>query len=152
MVSFGPLHYGKEELRDMEAHKRQYLKDFLARSPRIKLEDCIGVLKDLEDKALDCYAQTISLNSNDFIKLMLLDACFIIELFLKWRKRNSLGNSIDELIYNKFRMKYWMRFDLLLLENQLPFFVIEKLYDLYLSNSSDGDNVSLLVLTIEYFS
>lgn len=38
-------------------------------------------MKELEEKARAYYEGTITLSSNEFIELMVLDGCFILELF-----------------------------------------------------------------------
>ncbi|KAJ4753780.1 hypothetical protein LUZ62_088185 [Rhynchospora pubera] len=56
--------------------------------------------------------------------MMLLDGCFVLEYFLKWREGNS--NSIFEVGWNSA----FILSDLLLLKNQIPFFIVEKLYEI----------------------
>ncbi|XP_062176092.1 UPF0481 protein At3g47200-like [Alnus glutinosa] len=107
LISIGPFHNNREELRDMEIHKERYFRDFLDRTKKSQ-EDLRKIIEDNEKDIRLCYSEACRLNSRDFVKMILLDAIFIIELFLK------LANGIYH--------------DLLLLENQLPFFVLEKLY------------------------
>ncbi|KAF9688696.1 hypothetical protein SADUNF_Sadunf01G0015000 [Salix dunnii] len=40
IVSIGPIHHGKEELREMEVHKKLYLQEFLERG-KASVEKCI---------------------------------------------------------------------------------------------------------------
>ncbi|TKY46093.1 UPF0481 protein [Spatholobus suberectus] len=134
IVSIGPFHHkvadvDKEDniLMSMEKVKPRYLKGFLARTMH-RMRDLVDKLKDLEPKIRSYYAEDITYDSNDFIKMILVDACFIIEHFLRchryqyWEKKDPL------------MQKPWMILDitrdLILLENQLPFFVLEALYDL----------------------
>ena len=63
VVSIGPLHHGREELKAMEEYKRRYLKDFLAWS-ELSLEDLIGVTEMEETRPRNCYAEAIELNSD----------------------------------------------------------------------------------------
>ncbi|TKY46087.1 UPF0481 protein [Spatholobus suberectus] len=134
IVSIGPFHHkvadvDKEDniLMSMEKVKPRYLKGFLARTMH-RMGDLVNKLKGLEPKIRSYYAEDIMYNRDDFIKMILVDACFIIEHFLRchryeyWEKKDPL------------MQKPWMILDitrdLILLENQLPFFVLEALYDL----------------------
>nr|POE96366.1 upf0481 protein [Quercus suber] len=100
----------------------------------------------MEESICGCYEETINLNSDTFVKMILVDASFILELFFK---RYSRSWTSDDPIFEKTRA-HAVRLDLLLLENQLPFFVIEKLHDLAFPSPSDYDD--LLELSFHYFS
>ncbi|KAJ3696980.1 hypothetical protein LUZ61_000685 [Rhynchospora tenuis] len=57
--------------------------------------------------------------------MMLLDGCFIIEFLMKW-----YSGVPDDAIFNVGWVLPIIRNDFLLLENQIPFFVIQKLFNL----------------------
>uniref|UniRef100_A0A6N2LQG9 Uncharacterized protein n=1 Tax=Salix viminalis TaxID=40686 RepID=A0A6N2LQG9_SALVM len=57
VVSIGPLHYGKEELKEMEEHKRLYLREFLDLS-QVSVSDFIAAIADRETRLRNCYAET----------------------------------------------------------------------------------------------
>ena len=103
----------------MEECKWRYLKDFLAWS-ELSLEDLIGVAEMEETRLRNCYAEAIELSSDVFVKMMLLDAAFIIMIILK----NSFLDfqSSNDRIFSRPWMIHDIRFDMILLENQLPFF------------------------------
>ncbi|PNT46667.2 hypothetical protein POPTR_003G206901v4 [Populus trichocarpa] len=63
----------------MQEHKILYLKDFLEWS-EASMEELIKVVEERETRLRNCYAETIDLGSEDFVKMMLLDASFIIVL------------------------------------------------------------------------
>ena len=66
--------------------------------------------------------------------MILLDAIFILELFIR---KTSISQISDDPNVVDPRSTAVKAVDLLLLENQLPFFVIEKLYDLAIPPPSD---------------
>jgi hypothetical protein len=147
ILSIGPFHHGNEKLQNMEKHKLRYLKEFMERANK-NLEDLLPVIEDLEESVRQCYAETISLNMYDFLKMILVDASFIVELFYRnWR------GAIAWTSYDKILLKPWlaatMQRDLMLLENQFPFFIIKKLFDL--TFASQGDLPFFTKLTFEYF-
>ncbi|PNT08851.1 hypothetical protein POPTR_012G012000v4 [Populus trichocarpa] len=104
--------------------------------------------KDREVEILDCSEDDSSKRCEDqkvFWKMILWDAVFIFELFLKNREfkedKKSQGKEDTEKYQEKYQEKYkydyiiakpWLRSavqrDLILLENQLPFFILQVLY------------------------
>ncbi|XP_030939994.1 UPF0481 protein At3g47200-like [Quercus lobata] len=144
VVSIGPFHHKNERLKAMEEHKERYFRSFLQRSKK-KLEDLVGVIRDMEESIRGCYEETIDLNSDRFVKMILLDAIFIIELFI----RKILISQISDDPNVVDPRSTFLKVDLLLLENQLPFFVIEKLYDLAIPSPSD---YGFRELSIDYFT
>lgn len=158
VVSIGPFHLGKLGFQAMEKQKLQYLQS-LRRRVNLKFEDCVTILRAEEKKARNCYAETIELSSDEFIKVLLVDGCFILELLLRsyYRTlaagaRSHPGNLIDEgdLILSNPYMISDVILDMILLENQLPFFVLSLLYD-FVSHHSLGPLPSILNLVHEFF-
>ncbi|KAJ4812025.1 hypothetical protein LUZ62_024591 [Rhynchospora pubera] len=79
IVSIGPYHRGKESLQAMEEHKWSILRDFLARNKNVSFEVYFREMRLLEAQARQCYSETVSLGSNDFVMMLLLDGSFILE-------------------------------------------------------------------------
>jgi hypothetical protein len=132
LVSIGPFHHSKVELRDMKKHKHRYFKHFLNRTQKSP-NDLLKIIKDNEIKIRHCYSEDCGLKSHGFVETILLDAIFIIELFLKTSKKEP------DYILSKPWLVNYLLYDLILLENQLPFFVLEKLYK-FAFNDSSGCN------------
>uniref|UniRef100_A0A5B7B9U0 Uncharacterized protein n=1 Tax=Davidia involucrata TaxID=16924 RepID=A0A5B7B9U0_DAVIN len=128
LVSIGPLHHGRIHLQAMEDYKLRCLHGFLNRFV-VVLDDVIKVATELERSVRQHYQSITETESSCgvFTEMILLDGIFIVDLFLKnyfpeMRDRN------DKIYTNQ-----WMRKDLLhdmmLLENQLPSIVPEKLLE-----------------------
>ncbi|XP_054807858.1 UPF0481 protein At3g47200-like [Prosopis cineraria] len=153
-ISIGPLHHNNENLKHMELHKLRLLKDFLSRS-KASLFDCVQLLKKKELQLRNCYADPIEFDSDKFIEIILVDAAFILELLF----RNNISDLQDQCYYDHFFCGPWkLRFiktDMLLLENQVPFFVIEDLLSLVRLRSDipikDDVRRSAIKLTYEFF-
>ncbi|XP_044483849.1 UPF0481 protein At3g47200-like [Mangifera indica] len=147
-VSIGPLHHGRKELEIMEKQKLRYLGEFI-RHIRFDFDHAVWIIKDMEDSI--CYAETIPLDSNEFVKMILTDAAFIIIHFVKCK---SISNQQDEFLYRNSCLLSSICRDLMLLENQLPLFVLEKLYQYYLYVSQGLDPAavsSFQELTCNFF-
>jgi len=88
LVSIGPFHHNLIELRGMEMQKLRYFKDFLYRTR--KSQECLlKIIQNNEVRIRHCYSEDCKLSSTDFVKMILLDAIFIIELFLKVRDKKK---------------------------------------------------------------
>ncbi|XP_014522987.1 UPF0481 protein At3g47200-like isoform X2 [Vigna radiata var. radiata] len=141
IFTIGPYHHNS--LETTKKLKLKYLKGFLNRT-QLPMRVFVEKIKEMEERNIirNCYADTIECNDN-FLKMILVDACFIIELFLR-SDRKSEWKEKDPLI-QKPRMLGFIELDLLLLENQLPFCVLEQLYKL------TGMNEKFLDITLNYF-
>jgi Plant protein of unknown function len=120
LVAIGPYHHGKESLQTMEEHKWFALRDFLARNENVDLEVYCQAMRSLEAQARQCYSETANLKSEDFVRMLVLDGCFILEWFLKNLDEDdafcAVGWAEGELLT-----------DMVMLENQIPLFVIHRL-------------------------
>ncbi|KAM5552867.1 UPF0481 protein [Rosa sericea] len=133
-LSIGPFHHGNPKLRDMEAHKNKYYELFCRRSS--KSEDELGsFMTDHRETILNCYAGTFKCEI-DFLNLILVDACFIIELFLSNSEQEQ--HNANYYILRSPWLRKTVERDLILLENQLPYFLLQKLYDFAIPTFSNG--------------
>ena len=127
VISIGPFHYNSTRLQPKKNHKVRYFKSLMHRAkPEIHLKTLVSSIKLMEGSIRRCYSETIQLSSNDFVKMILVDAGFILELFFREFERKC-GESDDPLLVEGWMLSTVWR-DLVLFENQLPFFVIEKLF------------------------
>ena len=158
VISIGPYHHNKEEFQTTERHKVTYLRHFMRRCER-NLDDLVCTIRKLEDSIKFCYVESVQLKSNDFVEMILFDVIFILELFLKSQQREqatddprNVGNCLNSLD-DPMNVENWLYtlvvHELLLLENQVPFFVIEQLYLLALPSLSKS--LSLIQLTFNFF-
>ncbi|KAM4126176.1 hypothetical protein ACB094_01G368200 [Castanea mollissima] len=136
VISIGPIHHDKTRFQTMEKHKARYFESF-------NLENC---MREMEDSIQRCYLETVHLKSDDFLKLIKLDASFILELFFRFYEERWEND--DPMIVEAWLLDV-ARPELFLLENQLPFFVIEKLYQLTIPN--DSNFPSLIQLAFFFF-
>ncbi|KAL7164294.1 hypothetical protein ACSBR2_040248 [Camellia fascicularis] len=107
MVFIGPLHHGEKHLKGMEKQKMRCLKSFLA-CETINLEDCVKMIKNWEKRIRNCYAESIKLSSDEFVKMILLDSSFIIvamvESYLDYLLRSDLltfSAAIQKFVYHQ---------------------------------------------------
>ncbi|BFG30943.1 hypothetical protein CerSpe_172170 [Prunus speciosa] len=151
IVSIGPFHHGNKKFQQFEDVKRWYLQCLLSSSKDVSLESLIKVIMELAKSARDCYiADQLDgdLDQKHFVEMMILDGCFLLELFRK-TLFCELQNKNDP-VFNMSCMQTYLYHDLLLLENQLPWSVLECLYNLT-ANSPRQGGTSLTSLVLNFF-
>ncbi|KAK2650751.1 hypothetical protein Ddye_018240 [Dipteronia dyeriana] len=121
LISIGPLHYAREELMGMENQKKRYWSKFGERVNAQKLEELETYIKNQEKHIRDHYSVASKLGSSEYVAMILHDAVFIIELFLR-----KYRNTDDFLL--KRPLIITIMSDLQLLENQLPYSVLDDLF------------------------
>ncbi|KAK6927520.1 Protein of unknown function DUF247, plant [Dillenia turbinata] len=133
----------------MEKHKFRYLESFLERE-KLDLEDLVNTTEEWEEEIRACYAENIELSSNDFVQMILVDGVFIIELFLRNYYSDFQEDSDRILTFNPGFLNA-MTHDLILLENQLPFFVLERIFDSAFRLISQDNFPTMLDLAFDFF-
>ncbi|KAL7106060.1 hypothetical protein ACP275_07G087400 [Erythranthe tilingii] len=128
VIAIGPYHRGKDNLQMMEDHKLCYLRLILERKDINNIETYVSAIEPLEEEARKCYAEPITLNSPEFLEMLILDGCFIIDLVRKCNRPHMRENN-DPIFHMDWIINSLQR-DLILFENQVPFFILCKLFDL----------------------
>ncbi|KAM3685476.1 hypothetical protein ACB094_11G122700 [Castanea mollissima] len=147
LISIGPFHHGKEELKDMEKQKLTYYIEFLQRTatnPR----DIASIIAEKQQKIIYCYDGGLEISSQNILKIVLLDSIFIIEYFVRATAGGENGNNHMERTVSKPWLKGHITLDLILLENQIPFFILHKLYKKFFRRNCED---SFFKLACEYF-
>ncbi|PQQ09248.1 UPF0481 protein [Prunus yedoensis var. nudiflora] len=135
----------------MEAVKQWYLDNLLTRM-EISSQEFIQHINDetengiteFEKRARSFYAEPLAhLKEKEFMEIMILDGCFVIQLL--WKIVNGKKDD-DDPILNMDCMFQYVCHDLLLLENQLPWFVLSALYKVTLGKRYGGPPFSELLL------
>lgn len=122
LVSLGPYHHGKPELLRAEQFKYLCL-DWCAKGSEISKERFYKCILDKINEIRGCYAEVSVVSKYDDVALalmMLLDACFI-QSFMETRIGET-GNSQWRSFLGLSVFSFTSR-DLMVLENQIPFFV-----------------------------
>ncbi|KAI9073473.1 hypothetical protein K1719_044568 [Acacia pycnantha] len=150
----------------MKEQKRRYLKLFWSRVEN-KTEEMDKFKKFLEDQEKNirkCYAENLcdNFNREKLVEMMLLDSVFIMELFLRIQRQKSDEEEIknnnekeqtcsDDIILKQSWLNKSIQRDLLLLENQIPLFILEKLYKNFVPNSTKEKHATFIKLARDYF-
>uniref|UniRef100_A0A803MI06 Uncharacterized protein n=1 Tax=Chenopodium quinoa TaxID=63459 RepID=A0A803MI06_CHEQI len=175
-VAVGPYHHRSHKYTIMEEHKMVYTKALICRRRaannnaqvnKEEIDEYVKEVERLETKSRLNYAEKIEFSKEEFVKMLLIDGCFIVEFLC--RKIKILAKFEDEamknydqmykfinMTYNEVNLKndfilkstrtaFEVRRDLTLLENQLPYFVLEKLFDFTFSSKPNRPNFKAIV-------
>ncbi|KAL3719665.1 hypothetical protein ACJRO7_004617 [Eucalyptus globulus] len=166
VVSFGPYHHGKDCLHPMEEHKRRALRHFLKRSGK-PLECFFKSLREVAQVLEESYEE---LDPNwkvgssgdaacQFLKLLITDGCFMLEILragpqqVTQAEQEKDDYADDDPIFSKhgkLHVMPYIRRDMLMLENQLPMLVLDRL----VAVESDGKKGDQFIndLILKFFS
>jgi hypothetical protein len=145
LVSLGPYHHGQRRLRQMDRHKWRALHHVLERTSE-DVELYLQAVRELEERARGCYEGSITLSSSEFVQMMVLDGCFVIELLQGAAKGfENLGYSSDDPVFAKRGSIHSIQRDMIMLENQLPLFILDRLLGLQLGDPDQEGEVAKLI-------
>ncbi|CAL5442038.1 unnamed protein product [Camellia sinensis] len=152
LVSIGPCHHKQHEGQEIEKHKKHLLQLVLSRKNKSldDLEKGDMIVKLLDD-AKTCFDKPIleGFDNKQLLEMLLLDACFILELLHNsahgWKESEENKNPLYVLYQRGFIP--FIRRDLLMLENQLPFEVLSKIYSVFWDSKQE-----IVELVLDFFN
>ncbi|KAL4586826.1 hypothetical protein LXL04_011470 [Taraxacum kok-saghyz] len=124
VVAIGPLHKHDEHLQGFEVQKTTYLHNMLRRLrcvPDQTLRKCAEKVICSIERIKGCYPRSTTYDDFELCKMMVIDGCFILEFL--WTLKVSLTYWVNLLTTPSIML------DLLLIENQIPFFVLEFMFE-----------------------
>ncbi|XP_042518667.1 UPF0481 protein At3g47200-like [Macadamia integrifolia] len=152
VVSLGPYHHKRNEsLRDMEEHKLRSLNRILKRTSQdVKLY--LDSISEVEVQARNCYVGPISHTSHEFVYIMVLDGCFMLEIFQGAMDGfEQLGYQRNDPIFAWHSVMHSIRQDMVMLENQIPLFILDRLLELQFGvNGRPGERPQAAQLALRF--
>ncbi|KAJ0052162.1 hypothetical protein Pint_02975 [Pistacia integerrima] len=150
--SIGPFHYGaNKQMEATQKIKLKYLRDLLSRSnnPEELYSQLTETIRSIQREVRGCYAGPLesceSCAEEAFVEILVLDGCFITELFRKDAKKEL--RDPDDPIFTISYLQEYLNHDLILLENQIPWMVLERLFSL----TKLSPDESLIQLALDFF-
>lgn len=147
IASIGPYHHGLDRYQLIEQHKMRFVRSLLIRTNLLwkNLELCSQFILTSEDTIREFYSEDTSrFASREFVEMIIRDGCFIIELILQ--ALNLVPRNSDDPIFSMDWIIPSLMQDFIKLENQIPFFVLEKLYKIAVPEGTEGQGLANLVL------
>ncbi|KAM7250389.1 hypothetical protein ACFE04_022272 [Oxalis oulophora] len=134
IVSLGPYHHNKKRLRKIENHKWRALHHMLKRTNQ-EIKVYLDSIKEVEEKTRACYQDMIGLSSNEFVEMMVIDGCFMLELFQGVAAGfKQLGYSPNDPVFAVSGAMHSIQRDMIMIENQIPLFVLDRLLEIQLGH------------------
>lgn len=151
IASIGPFHHGDSRLRMIEEHKWRFLGTMLkrTRTKGLTLVDLLAAVQPLEVRARECYSTNISFTADEFVEILVVDGCFVIELFRKFG--GVVAFEADDPLLSLSWIYSFLNRDLIRLENQIPFFILQCLFDLTQTPGNEA-GLSLSNLVLRFFN
>ncbi|KAF8099703.1 hypothetical protein N665_0238s0031 [Sinapis alba] len=119
------------EYEKMEQHKKKYLDNFELMYGNQTVEEFRRIIKRDEEIVRACYAESTEwISSEKFVEMMLIDSVFIL-VFLRQTGRRYMDKTGD-FLFDEPCLRDTIFEDLILLENQLPFSLLENLFGPFL--------------------
>ncbi|CAA7025662.1 unnamed protein product [Microthlaspi erraticum] len=156
VVSVGPYHHGKKHLEMIQEHKHRLLGFFMdeVQEKGVDPKDLIETVSKLEEDIRESYSESLYHGDDDLsgskklIDMMVLDGCFILMLFMVVAGEVRYNGVEDDPIFRVPWILPAIRSDLLLLENQVPFFLLQTIFERSKMVTSSGLNA----ITFNFFS
>jgi hypothetical protein len=149
VVSVGPYYHGRAGLGAAQQHKWRLLRDFLSRNKK-KAAGGLGALvraaRSVEADARRCYAEAFAMDADEFVELLVLDGCFLLEFFLRKGEGGLAAPGGAKWAWHH------MYHDALLLENQVPFFVVERLHGVAFAGEDGAERGAILDIFCRAFA
>nr|TKS15278.1 hypothetical protein D5086_0000035540 [Populus alba] len=146
LISIGPLHHGDAKLEIMKREKLICFREFKENKlSDERIMDLVKIIRNKEKNIRQYYSKNFNeIGSTDFIEMILLDAVFIIE-FIKESDDADGPKNLEPWMMSDIKE------DLKLLGNQLPFFIIEEIYDEVNRARQELPSIPLLRLATFHF-
>ncbi|XP_068634597.1 uncharacterized protein [Aristolochia californica] len=132
LVSFGPYHHGESHLLSMEKHKHKTLASVLKRSKK-SLQEYLTLLKPISKRLMESYKDLDDKwkEQDKFLQLMVLDGVFWLEMYSVYIEKNQhwkFDYGENHSLFSSSGAPFALcilQNDMILLENQLPNFLLE---------------------------
>ncbi|OAY81989.1 UPF0481 protein [Ananas comosus] len=139
ILSVGPYHRGTPSLQAADKEKWNCLDYILKLNRGRRLLDYLQAVKEVEQQARNCYSEEVRMGRQQFLQMLLLDGCFVLVSLhgttgiappAPQQQQQQGGEfAADENEQTGQWYTNYVMHDLLLLENQIPFFVVRRIYD-----------------------
>ncbi|KAL1098874.1 hypothetical protein V6Z11_D05G127100 [Gossypium hirsutum] len=157
LVAIGPYHYWRPELYEMERYKidaaKRTQKNILLHN-NLQFDDLVEQLKRLAPKIRACYHKLLDFNNETLGWMVAIDASFLLEFLQIYAMKE--GKSLTRV---SSRMSHLVDYagrksahnailrDIMMLENQIPLFVLRKILEVQSASLEQADDLLLSMIT-----
>ncbi|XAR53707.1 hypothetical protein NMG60_11022360 [Bertholletia excelsa] len=153
LVALGPYHHGRPELYEMERYKLSAAKMTQKKLKTIKFQDLADQFTLLESKIQASYHKYLDFNGETLGWMMAVDSCFLLEFLRIYAVREgkvlaAVSSRMSHLVDSSGSKSAYNAIvrDLVMLENQIPFFLLRKILELQLLSLELADGMLLSMM------
>ncbi|KAJ8560026.1 hypothetical protein K7X08_004084 [Anisodus acutangulus] len=154
LVAIGPYHYWRSDLHDMERYKLAAAKRTQKHLQSLKFQHLVEQLIKFEHIIRCSYHKYLNLNGETLAWMMAVDASFLLEFLqiyvikegkILTRVSSRMSHLVD-VAGRKSAHNAILR-DLIMLENQIPLFLLRKMLEVQYSSLELADTILMSMLT-----
>ncbi|PON51649.1 hypothetical protein PanWU01x14_214710 [Parasponia andersonii] len=153
-VAIGPYHYGRPELYEMERYKVASAKRTQKHLQRgLNFQDLVHQLTKHELRIRNCYHKYLDFSGETLAWMMAIDASFLLEFIQVYAIKEGkvlsrLSSRMAPLVDYTVRRSAHNAIlrDIVMLENQIPLFVLRKMLEFQFSSLEDADDMLFAIL------
>lgn len=144
LMGLGPYHHGDPDLYDMERYKLAAATRLQKRFKTLEFEQLVDKLMEFECEVRSCYHKYLDIEGNTLMWIMAIDGLFLLEFLT-----NKVDSEAAHLVDSAGKKLYHdsILSDVMLLENQIPFFLFSKIRSIQYSQDDLHDNCLPSTLT-----
>ncbi|KAI5660446.1 hypothetical protein M9H77_29239 [Catharanthus roseus] len=152
-VALGPYHHWRSELYDMERYKLAAAKNTQKQLQNQKFQHLVDQLSRFEHRIRAVYHKFLDLSGETLVWMMAVDASFVLEFLQIYavregRELSKVSSRMSHLVDvagQKSAHNAILR-DMVMLENQIPLFLLRKMLEFRYSSLEVADNMLLSML------
>ncbi|KAJ4959534.1 hypothetical protein NE237_026645 [Protea cynaroides] len=152
-VAIGPYHYWRPELYDMERYKTVAAKKTQKQLQGLKFQNLVEKLMKHEPRIRDCFHKILDFNGETLAWMLAVDACFLLEFLQVYAIKEGkiltkILSTMSHLVDHSGRKSSHNAIlrDLILLENQIPLFILRKILEVQYKSLDVADDLLLSML------
>ncbi|KAI8570563.1 hypothetical protein RHMOL_Rhmol01G0044400 [Rhododendron molle] len=140
LMGLGPYHHGDPDLYDMERYKLAAATRLQKQFKTREFEQLVDKLMEFEDKVRASYHKYLDIEGNTLMWIMAIDGLFLLEFLQIFTNKDDseaahLVDSAGKKLYHDSILS-----DVMLLENQIPFFLFSKIISIQILQDYLHDN------------
>ncbi|KAK2982833.1 hypothetical protein RJ640_021323 [Escallonia rubra] len=152
-VAIGPYHHWRPELYEMERYKLAAAKRTQKQLQSVKFQHLVDQLIKLESRIRACYHKYLDFNGETLAWMMAVDASFLLEFLQVYavkegkiltRVTSRMSHLVD--VAGKKSIHHAILRDMVMLENQIPLFLLRKMLEFRLLSIELADETLLSML------
>ncbi|XP_021762661.1 putative UPF0481 protein At3g02645 [Chenopodium quinoa] len=145
LVALGPYHYRRFKLQEMERYKISSAKRFQNRKQSTKLHTIVDQLIMLDHRIRACYHKYLDISRETLAWKMAIDSAFLLEIIDIYSNKEGkflcqTSSKIVDFARRKSVYNTILR-DIMMLENQIPLFVLRKISNYWFHSSNMVDEI-----------